>query len=251
MPRRIAPWDRTKGRPEPIRLLNLVREEENGEPLVPLAEFAPSVVIMRPAVIPFLRRTVAERLEAAARALPDGLRFGVVDAWRPFARQQRIYDFMWACAREAFPDRDAVSLRRTVCRWVAPTDQKAPPGHCTGAAVDLNLLAADGEAVDVWSPYDRWQAAPTYALGLDPEPNRLRSLMVKTLLEAGFSNCRDEWWHYSDGDAGWAVRTGNPACRYGLATLAESLYDAAEQAWIEAFRERTNPFTGEKPRGSF
>ncbi len=241
-PRKLAPWDRTKGLPEPIRLLNRIREREGGEPLAPLAELAPSVVLHRPAVIPYLRRAVAGMLEAAARALPEGYRLGVVDAWRPFVRQQRIYDFIWTSAREAFPDRDDVALRRTVCRWVAPTDQKAPPGHCTGAAVDVWLLGPDGEPADLWSPYDRWQAASTYTLGLDPEPDRLRGVLVGTMLAAGFSNCRDEWWHYSYGDAGWAVRTGEAECPYGLVELAPKLFEEQERLWQEAFKDRTNPF---------
>lgn len=251
VPQKLAPWDRTKGRPEPIRFLNRIRETENGEPLVSLAEFAPSVQIHREAVIPYLRRTVAQMLEAANGRLPEGYRLGVVDAWRPFARQQRIYDFMWGCAREAFPLRDEAALRRTVCRWVAPTDQKAPPGHCTGAAVDVWLVGPSGEAVDMWSPYDRWQAAATYTLGLLPEAERMRRAMVEAMLESGFSNCRDEWWHYSYGDAGWAVRTDRTECFYGLSELPATYYAAQEDAWMEAFKDRTNPFTGAPPDPAF
>ena len=244
-PRKLAPWDRTKGRPEPIRALNKIRERENGEPLVALAQAAPSVALHRPAVIPHLRETVARKLEQASANLPEGYRLGVVDAWRPLIRQQRIYDFLWASAREAFPNRDDVALRRTVCRWVAPTDQKAPPGHCTGAAVDVWLTDASGEQVDLWSPYDRWQAASTYTLGLDSEAQRWRTTLVEAMLGAGFSNCRDEWWHYSYGDAGWAVRTGTEECEYGLVELDPGLYQEQERLWLEAFKERTNPFLPE------
>lgn len=241
-PRRLAPWDRTKGRPEPIRALNRIAERENGEPLVSLAEYAPSLVIHRPAVIPYLRRTVAEMVERACQALPDGYRLGAVDAWRPFVRQQRIYQFLWESAKEAFPNRDDVALRRTVCRWVAPVDQKAPPGHCTGAAIDVFLLDSEGEQIDVWSPYDRWQAASTYTIGLHEEPAKARTILVEAMLGAGFSNCRDEWWHYSYGDAGWAVRMGETSCVYGLVELEPERFAEQEEQWLEAFKERTNPF---------
>ncbi|MER3496844.1 MAG: hypothetical protein C4320_08835, partial [Armatimonadota bacterium] len=176
---------------------------------------------------------------------------GVVDAWRPIARQQRIYDFMWGCAREAFPLRTDAALRRTVCRWVAPTNQKAPPGHCTGAAADVWLVDEAGDPVDVWSPYDRWQAAPTYTAGLDPAPAQMRTLLVEAMLKVGFSNCRDEWWHYSYGDAGWAVRTGQASCPYGLIELAPEFYAAEEAAWMEGLGERKNPFTGLPPDPRF
>ncbi|HLO99592.1 MAG TPA: M15 family metallopeptidase [Fimbriimonas sp.] len=235
-------WDRTKGRPEPIHLLNRIVERENSEPLVDLAVVAPSVVVLRPAVIPFLRRQVAEMLETAASSLSEQYKIGVIDAWRPFPRQQRIYDFVWNCAKEAFPDRDHKALRRTVCRWVAPTDQKAPPGHCTGAAVDVWLLDANNNVLDVTAPFDRFGAAPTYSYGLTDEAFRNRTILVETMLKAGFSNCRDEWWHYSWGDAGWAVRMGLTECCYGRIDLDPSEYEEQERLWLETLKDRVNPF---------
>lgn len=236
-------WDRTKGSPEPIRLLNRIREEESGEPLVDLREYAPTAQIHRATVIPYLRKSVAQMLEEAAIRLGhEGFRLGVVDAWRPLERQQRIYDFMMRHAIEAFPERDHAALRRTVCRWVAPTDQKAPPGHCTGAAVDVWLLGPDGEPADVSSPFDRFKAARTYVLGLTPEAHRNRTLLVETMLQVGFSNCRDEWWHYSYGDAGWAVRLGFSSCVYGLAHLNRELYRQLEVEHEAAMVDRPSPF---------
>lgn len=235
-------WDRTKGRPEPIRALNKVIERENGEPLVDMRHACPSLKLMRPQVIPYVRQTVAEMVERAAGLLPKGYYLGLVEGWRPIERQQRIYDFMWSCAREAYPTRDIASLRRTVCRWVAPTDQKAPPGHCTGAAVDVWLVDGNGEQYDVTSPYDRFHAAPTYAFGLTEHAQGNRNILVQAMLGAGFSNCRDEWWHYSWGDAGWAVRTDEKVCVYGLARLAHELYDGLEELHAEGMRERVNPF---------
>jgi D-alanyl-D-alanine dipeptidase len=180
--------------------------------------------------------------EQAAKNLPQGLRLGVVEAWRPIERQQRIFDFFWRSAIEAYPHRDYRALRRTVCRWAAPTDQKAPPGHCTGGAVDIWLVDDQEEPVDVSSPFDRFQAAPTYSLGLSEEAAKNRHILVDTMLGVGFSNCRDEWWHYSYGDAAWAVRLGKPECFYGLALLDPSLYAELEVQHIEAQKERQNPF---------
>lgn len=207
-----------------------------------LREAAPSVRILRPQTIPFVRATVAVMAEAAAKSLPAGIFLGVSDAWRPFQRQVNIYEWMTAQAREAFPDRDAMTLRRTVNRWVAPPHRKAPPGHCTGAAIDVMLVDADGELLDVTSPYDRFTAAPTYTIGLSEEAQANRTALVEAMLGVGFSNCRDEWWHYSYGDSGWAVRLGKPLAIYGLAELPAELYEEQEKLWQEALKERTNPF---------
>ena len=237
-----AAWDRTRGRPEPIAALNRVLERDTGEPLVDIRQACPSLKIVRDTVIPFCRAKVAEMAEAAARSLPSGYYIGLVDAWRPIERQQRIYDFVYASAAEAFPDRDHKALRRTVCRWVAPTDQKAPPGHCTGGALDVWLINEAGEQYDLTAPYERFGAARTYSLGLTPQAQANRDLLVQAMLGQGFSNCRDEWWHYSYGDAGWAVRLGLNECPYGLVNLEPGSYDEYEQRWIEAAKDRKNPF---------
>ncbi len=237
-----AKWDRSKGRPEPIRALNRVREVETGEPLVDLREAAPTVVIVREATIPFCRARVAAMAEVAAQGLPPGVRLGVTDAWRPLERQQAIYRWMEANLVAARPELSPAARRRVLCRFVAPFDQKAPPGHCTGAALDVVLIGPDGEPLDLVSPYDRLFGAPTYVFGLTEEASRNRALLVESMLAAGFSNCRDEFWHYSFGDAGWAVRTGRDSCDYGLASLDEVHWRAKQDAWVTAMADRPNPF---------
>lgn len=243
-------WDRSKGRPEPIRALNRIIEKECGEALVPLAEYAPSVVIKRDSVIPYLRLQVAQMLETAARSLPTGYQIGVVDAWRPFDRQVRIWQWMWRALEEARPGLPYSAMRRMICRFVAPVDQKAPPGHTTGAAVDVWLLDREGEAVDVTSPFERLRGAPTYVYGLTSEAHKNRHILVDSMLAAGFSNCRDEWWHYSFGDAGWAVRMDLEECIYGRIDLEPEMYAVQEEDWLAKLIARENPFLQEGAPGS-
>lgn len=235
-------WDRSKGRPEPIRALNKIPEIENGEPLVDIRDYAPLLKIARPHVIPYVRETVAKMVHEATLKIERPYSLGLVEGWRPIERQQRIFDFVWDSAKEAFPERDHTALRRTVCRWVAPTDQKAPPGHCTGAAVDVWLLDEEGNEMDVWSPLTRHQAARTFTLGIEEESWKRRMMIYDAMMSAGFSNCRDEWWHYSYGDAGWAVRADQPTCYYGLVHLDINLYRELELISIEAMKDRKNPF---------
>lgn len=235
-------WDRSKGRPEPIRALNKVLEIDNREPLVDLRVACPSIKLPRQTTIPFVRSGVAELLEKAAAKLPKGVYIGVTDAWRPFERQAKIYEWVTRCLREAHPDITYVGLRRRACRWVAPIDQKAPPGHCTGAAVDIVLVNDAMEELDLISPYPRFSASPTYVYGLSETAHSNRMMMANAMLDAGFSNCRDEYWHYSYGDAGWAVRMGLTDCFYGLIELPEEHWRSKQVEWEAALLDRPNPF---------
>src|SRR5918912_3556065 len=108
------------------------------------------------------------------------------------------------------------ALRRATNQYFAPYDQPAPPGHCTGGAVDVVLLGPDGEPVDVNSPAVGWEAAYTWSDKISPESKRNRMILVEAMLNAGFSNCREEYWHYSYGDSAWAVRVGEKTCPYGF-----------------------------------
>lgn len=235
-------WDRSKGRPEPVALLDRVPLVEYGEPLVDIRIVAPSIKIFRPQTIPYVRESVARMAQQATELLPKGFHMGVTDAWRPFKRQLMIYEMMTKFAQEAYPLRQGPSLTRTVNRWVAPPGRKAPPGHCTGAAIDLVLMDDAGEVIDVSAPFDRIRGGPTYVEGLEAEARKHRFMLVEAMLTVGFSNCRDEWWHYSYGDAGWAVRLEKDHCIYGLIDLDPEVYLQNQIEWEEAHAKRENPF---------
>lgn len=238
-------WDRSKGRPEPIAALNRIIEAENGDPLVEINSIAPELLIYRDRTIPYLRKRVVEMAAEADTILrSQGLRLAITDAWRPLERQIRIHDWVTKCIVEVNPGIPYAALRRRANRWAAPPHEKAPPGHCTGAALDVLLLRSESDSeVDVCAPYSRFRASPTYTLGLTPEAQSNRMALVEAMLAVGFSNCRDEWWHYSYGDAGWSVRMGLDTCCYGLVELhPESIYQEHEKAWMKEFETRPNPF---------
>ncbi|HOJ22442.1 MAG TPA: M15 family metallopeptidase [Armatimonadota bacterium] len=206
---------REKGAPEPISALNRVPLRECGEPLVDIRRYCPGVRISRKA-IPFLREQVAEMLRAAQAALPAGYRLWVRTALRTLEMQREMYDRNFERIRQEHPTWSYATLRRATNRFFAPVDQKAPPGHCTGAAVDVYLLTPSGHLADLRSPFTGWEGAPTWIEGLRPSAQRNRGILLDAMLGAGFSNCRDEFWHFSYGDAAWAVRTGQDHCIYGL-----------------------------------
>lgn len=220
-----------QGAPEPIAALNRVRVVPQADqlPMVDIREACPGIRLSRETVVPYLRPTVARMVAKAMEALPDNVFLSVGEAWRPLCRQIRIYDRYFNQLRENHPNWTSATLRRQTNRYFAPYNQKAPPGHCTGGAVDVALVNALGEPLDLTSPFERWAAAATFQEGLTQHAQHNRMVMVEAMLGAGFSNCRDEFWHYSYGDAAWAVRTGATVCFYDLVELPEEL-------WIEQER---------------
>ena len=233
-----------------MRLWSPVPIHDCGEPLLPLPaellrlEPHPYVTAGAPYGVdacPFrLRQGVIERLLQAQRSLQQrspACRLAIFDAWRPLAVQRFMVAHAIAeeCRQRGVdpqipgPALDAVE--QEVGRfWAPPSDDPAtPPPHSTGAAVDLTLASSDGETLDLGSPID--------SIGPVSEPDHFaavaraatdpllraqatlfqqrRDLLAAVMLEAGFAQHPNEWWHYSHGDQLWAWRTGHAQAIYG------------------------------------
>ncbi|MHB1461046.1 MAG: M15 family metallopeptidase [Armatimonadota bacterium] len=217
-------------RAEPIAALDHVRLVENGEPLVDVAEYCPNIIIHEHCV-PLVRLTVAKMLQQADSALPDGLHLWIKTGLRSLERQRRSWEGHYADLKRRNPQWPEHTLRRQTNKFLAPLDHPAPPGHSTGGAVDVFLMRPDHVIVDMgFDLHNLKSIATTY-----PHPNpavcEAREQLFDVMTDAGFSNCRDEFWHYSYGDAGWAVRHGLTECCYGLTDLAK-LPDAELYAMI-------------------
>ena len=116
----------------------------------------------------------------AARGL--GFRLKILDAFRPQAAQEAL----WAVA----PNPDYIA------------DPKKGSNHTRGVAVDLTLVDADGQALDMGTPVDTMHPASHHFHAGHPahiQVNRMRLLTV--MLEAGFVHHPREWWHYQLPDA--------------------------------------------------
>ena len=123
------------------------------------------------------------------------------------------------------PDWNHATLNRMLNRMVAPVGDPSPPPHATGAALDVAVLNTRGEQIDFSSPFDFWIGAPTYCSGLSDQAKQNRIMLIKALEGVGLTNYVGEWWHWSYGDQGWALRTGAHRANYGLKELenAEAL----------------------------
>jgi D-alanyl-D-alanine dipeptidase len=197
-----------------ISRLCRVPTAECGEPLVDLREVCPDLAVI--AVPTFARASVASMLNEAQSRLPSH-RIRVSCALRTLDQQSRGYWRHFQRLQEQHPGWPRAILRRETNKFWHPPDTPAVPGHCTGGAVDVTLLDASGDPVDMTSALREGACTQgTYSRYLTPGARANRQLLICAMTEAGFSNCYDEWWHWSYGDAGWAVRLGHPHAIYGL-----------------------------------
>ena len=201
-----------------ITRLAAIPTHENGEPLVDLCHAVPEVLVT--ACPTYARQSVAEMLKRAQERLPEGVRLKVHTALRTTEMQSNGYWNHYRSLQEKHPTWPKSVLRREANKfWHPPDVPKAPPGHCTGGAVDVGLIDAEGNGLDLTSVLKEGaDPQPTYARHLTPEAQANRDLLIEAMTAAGFSNCYDEWWHWSYGDCGWAARLGLSEAVYGWVT---------------------------------
>jgi len=206
--------------------------QECGEPLVPIPP--DRVTLLHPHPYQqlgapygnkspfFLRQRVCDRLLAAQLELDHhhpGWRIQVFDAYRPIAVQQ----FMVNHALQQLAQEQGIrlesadplilqSLLQKVYEFWAPpsSDPAMPPPHSTGGAIDVTLVQANGQPVEMGAPIDEIspRSYPNhFANSQDPQEQAFhqnRQLLRQVMLAAGFQQHPNEWWHFCWGDQMWA-----------------------------------------------
>ncbi|MFK3980803.1 M15 family metallopeptidase [Micromonospora sp. NPDC050397] len=191
---------------------------ECGEPLVDLRDVAGFRIDPRLAdaegAFAHLRAGVVERLVTAQALLPAGLRFLVVEGYRPLALQEHYFQAHVGRLRERTPEAAESTLRRQASRYISPPEV-AP--HVAGAAVDLTLCGPDGEEIWMGTEVNDTDTTACHSdsTEIDERARGNRDRLAHVLREVGLVNYPSEWWHWSYGDRYWAYRTGSGQAGYG------------------------------------
>lgn len=197
---------------ESIKSLKKIKAIDNGEPLVDIKKICPEIIVglkkrrLKKEKSVFARKTVGEMLKKAQKLLPKGYKFRVEDAWRPLKEQERYYFRDLRKLRKEHSDWTESQLRRELNKWVFPPDAEITPWHTTGGAIDLTICYANGRSLPMRTKKDKI-------------PDRIlknRRLLKEIMEKVGFTNYEFEWWHFSYGDTGWALRTGRKTSIYGM-----------------------------------
>ncbi|MCR5311379.1 MAG: M15 family metallopeptidase [Lachnospiraceae bacterium] len=178
----------------------------------------------------FVRAEVFDMLKSAAKAVPEGYRLRIWDAWRPFALQKELYLEYSEDIIERFGLKDCSKAKQEafVRKFVSDPieDAVVPPVHTTGGAVDVTLIDEKGVELDMGTGFDAFTEL-TDTASFEGKKNRTvrdnRRLLYSVMTEAGFTNLPSEWWHYDYGDRFWAYYNRKPALYEGIFTLEELL----------------------------
>ena len=131
----------------------------------------------------YLRRGTADKLrKVSGEVAQDGYRLKIWDAHRPHRAQHKLWEVM--------PD----------SRYVA-NPHKGFSTHSRGCAVDLTLVNATGQELDMPSSFDEFtpRANRDYS-DVSPAQAANSRYLEEVMVRHGFVSITYEWWHFVDAD---------------------------------------------------
>jgi len=133
--------------------------------------------------IGWLHGEAAERLaRAISFAAQLGLRLRLFDLLRPTEAQWKLWNFR--------PDPEFLA------------DPRRGSPHSRGVAVDLTLIDAEGNALDMGTGFDAFTPLSHHgSTDVTAKAQANRHLLLGLMTSAGWDFYRNEWWHYQLFDA--------------------------------------------------
>lgn len=182
-----------------------------------------------------MRKSIVEKLiRINDRLNQKSLELYIFDCYRPIEVQNYLYESWYPkYLRKLYPDLSPSKLLQKRKDYVAKgykseieIDKNTPPPHSTAAAIDLTLRFADSKELlfmgtifdeiseNIHTDYLESLSQQKILSLSEEEALKNRRILYWAMIEEGFENYPDEWWHYSFGDQMWAMLYGNSDAYY-------------------------------------
>jgi len=179
-----------------------------------------------------LREEVVNRLVKVNDYLISKSSFNLLiyDSWRPLEVQEFMFkraillEFEKSDMDISFENIKSYPsiLKKVEKFWAYPSyDNRWPPPHSTGGALDVCLSDKDGNLVEMGSMVDQMDETsnPYFYASLNNEEaiiwNSRRNFLKEIMTKFGFAQHPNEWWHFSYGDQLWAWKNKKANALYG------------------------------------
>lgn len=211
---------------------NLAKVEikENGEKLLYLPKYLSKDIFIKLGNLKlkkakneqrlFLREGVIKKLNKAQKTLPKGYHLSIGDALRTEEIVLSLYRHYFNKKKKERSDLSNKEIDLWLRNLLAMPDDPVPPGHMTGGAVDVFLANDKGEKIPLEIDIKiipKEEQKFTFCPKLPADIKEKRKILYDALTSVGFYNYFREYWHYTFGDAYWAVRRKNKKAIYGIA----------------------------------
>lgn len=164
----------------------------------------------------FVRKTVRNKLLKALNFIPKKNGFFISSAFRSIKEQEKSYKKVFNKLEKRHPEWSKNILVRETNKYCFPVGKGVIPYHSTGGAIDVYLCNLNGKILKKWDK-DRFLESRIEHFPLSKKALENRKILKNAMEKVGFTNYPLEFWHWSYGDTGWALRTNTKTAIYGLA----------------------------------
>ena len=169
----------------------------------------------------YLRKTVAEKLLAVDKLLkPYGVEVLLLDGWRSIELQKQLWQYFLSEAKKTMPEATEAQCAAYARGFCADPgsfrldDKRTWVNHITGGSVDLCLCLRRSTSLCLWDQFltmpgkishtDYFESASAGNSPSVTDARRNRRLLYWSMVQSGFTNLPDKWWHYDYGNQLWA-----------------------------------------------
>ena len=126
----------------------------------------------------YLHKEAAEKLQTAEKMAANlGYALKIFDAFRPTEAQWKLWEI---CPNPMYI-----------------ADPRRGSNHSRGIAVDLTLVDALGQELDMGTPIDDLtERSHHFRHDISPEAQKNRFILLGIMAGAGWDHYKYEWWHY-------------------------------------------------------
>ncbi|MDD3648375.1 MAG: M15 family metallopeptidase [Candidatus Dojkabacteria bacterium] len=191
---------------------------ENKEKLIPLNKI-PGLLFDKPQKIYLAREGIVSKIGRITARLKSecSMSLYVTDAYRPLRTQEIYWRRSLRETKRKYPQiTNPEKIKEIVSRFTAPPERAQ---HCTGGSVDVLLYDLNKDKIlddfdeNDESNYNELMYTDNPRVK-EPEKSN-RQLLKKYMEMEDFVNYPLEWWHYSYGNAEWAIYKKRKYAVYG------------------------------------
>lgn len=168
--------------------------------------------------VSYVRASVSKMLSHVSIILPREYILTINDGWRSYKVQIEIYKRMFEYIKLMHLDWSEEQLHEEASKFASSgsLDLKAPSPHFTGGSVDVTLANNKGIEYYMGSEFDEAiiESETRYfeekiekglkLTNLETEALQNRRILFHCMIQAGFTNYSNEWWHFDYGNQLWA-----------------------------------------------
>lgn len=171
------------------------------------------------------RFAVWERLKIIAKQLLPDYGLMIFDTFRTIETQAHLFAMFYDEIKHKYPGWDHQAIEKETRKFVAhPTDRGhfLIPPHNSGGAIDLAIyrlsngemcqFGTEFDASTEFSRTDYFESEYHASKGFGEQEwetiRTHRRILYHLMVQAGFVNYNEEWWHYDLGDCIWARELG-------------------------------------------